>query len=280
MIMLIALVSGCGGGGGSSSSSNTSSGDTSTTATPTPTPAAGFFAVPTIADVAPNAQLVFVAENASGSAHFAVSTNNSGATITSSGVYTAGNQVHVSDVVTVSDDGGNSANVPVFVGPAVFLVPPAAVVTANSSTTLGATGGSGTGYQFFDYANASAGAVTNNVYQAGPGTSKIDVVLVEDSNGTANFGLFAVSPTIGITVPGSTFTAAPGGTVQLAGTGGSGSYRWFLAGNLSGGSINEATGLYTAGSTGGVTDVILASDTSSPANFTVGTITVSANAAR
>ena len=51
-----------------------------------------------------------------------------------------------------------------------------------------------------------------------------------------------------------------GGIVQFAGVGGYGAYTYSFSSNLSGGSINATTGLYTAGVTTGVSDVIRVRD--------------------
>jgi hypothetical protein len=58
----------------------------------------------------------------------------------------------------------------------------------------------------------------------------------------------------------SSATVAPLGTQTFAGLGGYGSYTYALQTNLSGGSINATSGLYTAGSTPNVIDVISATD--------------------
>jgi hypothetical protein len=272
------MLVGCGsGGGGGSTSSNAGVPTNSAPAgTSTSNPTLPMFVVPSIANTVPGGTIVLSARNAVGTANFTVSTNNSGAYISASGGYIAGKEIHVTDVVTITDSNGQTVQVPILVAPAVVFAPSAAVVTINSSTSLNASGGSGTGYQYGELANASAGAVTNGIYQAGPNPNKIDVVTVQDSLGSVNFGLFAVSPSISMTVPGGSPNTFPGGTLQLGGTGGSGEYRYYLANNLSGGTVNEVTGLYTAGTTGDVIDVILIGDTSSPAFFSVAQITVAA----
>lgn len=75
-------------------------------------------------------------------------------------------------------------------------------------------------------------------------------------------------------VPASAATA-PRGIIQFVTTGGSGSGDvWTLAANSSGGAIEATTGVYTAGATGGVTDIIRVSD--SQGNIASATVTVEA----
>jgi hypothetical protein len=51
----------------------------------------------------------------------------------------------------------------------------------------------------------------------------------------------------------STARVAPTGTLTFAGSGGSGTgYTWYFSQNQSGGTINSATGAYTAGSVTGI----------------------------
>jgi uncharacterized protein (TIGR03382 family) len=59
-------------------------------------------------------------------------------------------------------------------------------------------------------------------------------------------------------------TVATGGTANFTATGGSGTgYVWALASNPSGGTMNAATGAYTAGAASGVTDVVRVTDSAS-----------------
>jgi hypothetical protein len=55
-------------------------------------------------------------------------------------------------------------------------------------------------------------------------------------------------------------SVAPTFTSQLTGLGGYGTLTYSFQTNNSGGSVNSSSGLYTAGSTGGVTDVLLVTD--------------------
>jgi MYXO-CTERM domain-containing protein len=70
-----------------------------------------------------------------------------------------------------------------------------------------------------------------------------------------------VAVTVGVTVSPAAATVAPRGTQVFTASGGSGTgWTWSFASNASGGTIAAATGAYTAGPTGGVTDVVRATD--------------------
>ncbi len=87
---------------------------------------------------------------------------------------------------------------------------------------------------------------------------------------------FVISPADTIITPiilsPATVAVAPLGTQLFTPLGGYGPYSYSMSSNPSGGSINSSTGLYTAGSTGLVTDVALVTDSLS--NTATATITV------
>jgi predicted secreted protein len=93
---------------------------------------------------------------------------------------------------------------------------------------------------------------------------------------TAQNNQFAVASAriviVALQILPSSATVAHTATKQFAAYGGYGTYVWSLATNASGGSINSGTGLYTAGSTPNVTDVIQATDVFG--NFITANITV------
>jgi Zn-dependent metalloprotease len=68
-------------------------------------------------------------------------------------------------------------------------------------------------------------------------------------------------------------SVAPKGIVTFTATGGSGVYSWSVPNNASKGTIDAATGAYTAGATGGVTDVVQVTDSFS--NTATANITIS-----
>jgi hypothetical protein len=78
-----------------------------------------------------------------------------------------------------------------------------------------------------------------------------------------------------LTISPGVATVAPGASRTFTASGGSGAgYSWSFQTNASGGSIGASTGLYTAGSTGGVTDVVTVTDSASA--VAVASVTVTA----
>jgi hypothetical protein len=142
-------------------------------------------------------------------------------------------------------------------GAALAISPVTASTPPRGSVAFSASGGSGSGRTWSLSVNASGGAIgaSTGAYAAGPTGGVTDVVRVVDSLG--NQATRAVSVTAGVSISPVAAVTAPRGTVQLAAAGGSGTgYSWTLAVNASGASIGAASGTYTAGTTGGVTDVV------------------------
>jgi hypothetical protein len=206
--------------------------------------------------------VVFSASAGAGSGYvYAVTTNGSGATIDSSGRYVAGTTGAVSDVVTVTDALGNTATVTVLVGPAVSLTASNTQSPPRGGVTFTASGGSGSGYVFSLGANASGGSIdpTSGAYTAGATDSVTDTVTVVDSLGNTASASVVVGPSVSIS-PASP-AAPPREHVNLVATGGSGTgYTFAIVTNASGGSIDAATGLYTAGGVGASVDVVRVTD--------------------
>jgi MYXO-CTERM domain-containing protein len=213
---------------------------------------------PTTATVAPRSTQTFGASGGSGTGFtYTLATNASGATIiATTGAYTAGSTASTIDVVKVTDSLGNSATASVSVGGGVALAPATATVAPRGTLMLTASGGSGTGFAFALTTNGSGGSVdAAGRYTAGTTGSTTDVVTVTDSVGNSASSTITVGPAV--TLAGSGASAPPRGTLTFTATGGSGSgYVYSLATNASGGTINAATGAYTAGATPSVTDVV------------------------
>ncbi len=193
---------------------------------------------------------------------WSLATNASGATINgTTGVYTAGAKTGATDVVKVTDSLGNTATVNVTINAPVAITPASATVAPKASQSFAATGGSGTGYAWSLATNSSGGTIdaVTGAYTAGSTGSVVDVVRLTDSLGntlTAN-----VTVTAGVSMGASVTTLPPRGSYTYTASGGSGTgYTWSLTSNGSGGTINPSTGAYTAGATGGVTDVIQVTD--------------------
>jgi MYXO-CTERM domain-containing protein len=223
----------------------------------------------------PRGALTFTPAGGSGVGYsFTFSTNASGATINgSTGAYTAGSKPDVTDVILLTDSLGNIAAVNVAVGDGVSVTPPAPVVAPHGSLNLVASGGSGLGFLFTLTANLSGGTInaTTGVYAAGGLGSTVDLVTVTDSLG--NSVAVSISVGGGLAVSPATTTVSPRQSATFAAAGGSGvGFAFALTSNGSGGVVDPASGAYTAGSLGGVSDVLTVTD--SLGNSAISTITV------
>ncbi|RPH66516.1 MAG: hypothetical protein EHM78_23430, partial [Myxococcaceae bacterium] len=156
-----------------------------------------------------------------------------------------------------------TVTVTISVGTAALAVSPSQVtLAAGASQTFTASGGSGTGYSWDLATNNSGGNITAaGVYTAGATGGVTDVVRVTDSaNHTATATVTVSVVTAALAVSPSQVTLAAGASQTFTASGGSGTgYSWDLATNNSGGAITAA-GVYTAGTTGGVTDVVRVTD--------------------
>ena len=223
---------------------------------------AGVSALATPNAVAPGGSSTLTATGGSGTGYtFTMRTNNSGATVNKKGVYTAGTAGGVQDIVRVTDSLGNHDDVVIVVGDAVGIDPPTASVPPGGHVTFTAFGGQGT-YTFSLATNASGGAIdaATGSYLAGKIANVTDVVMVADGLGKQTTATIDVGD--GVSLTPKSRALAPQGTIAFAVTGGAGNgYLFSLATNASGGTIDMATGLYTAGKTGNVTDVVSVTDT-------------------
>ena len=235
---------------------------------------------PSQVTVAVGASQTFTASGGSGTGYtWDLATNNSGGAITAAGVYTAGATGGVTDVVRVTDSANHTATatVTVSMATAALAVSPSQVTVAvGASQTFTASGGTGTGYAWDVATNKSGGAITAaGVYTAGATGGVTDVVRVTDSaNHTAMATVTVSMATAALVISPSQVTVAVGASQTFTASGGSGTgYIWDVATNKSGGAITAA-GVYTAGATGGVTDVVRVTDS---ANHTaMATVTVTA----
>jgi streptogramin lyase len=140
---------------------------------------------PATATVDPGFQTAFSATGGTPPYLWSLSTNNSGGSITSAGVYTAGGTGNVTDIVTVTDSLGATAS-------AIITVPTRLTITngagdnvnaaAGAQVTLTASGGAGP-YTWTMTTNGSGGSVTpGGDYTAGP-SGGTDTITVTDANG-------------------------------------------------------------------------------------------------
>jgi hypothetical protein len=248
----------------------------SSSATAVVTVTAGLSLSPATVTLAPRASQTFTAAGGSGAGYtWSLATGGSGGAITSAGVYTAGVAGGTTDTVTVADPLGNSATAIVTVTAGVSILPASTTLPPRGSRTFSAGGGSGTGFTWTLATNASGGSVNaaSGRYTAGNKGGTTDVVMVADSLG--NSATASVGVTAGVSVSPASASVPPRGSQSFAVAGGSGTYAFSLVTNASRGSVNASTGRYSAGSKGGVTDVVkvvddLGNSATAPVQVTAG----------
>ncbi|MFL5247483.1 MAG: choice-of-anchor D domain-containing protein, partial [Myxococcales bacterium] len=224
---------------------------------------AGLSILPATVTRAPRAAQAFTASGGSGTGYaWSLTTNGSGGTIDpSTGAYSAGAAGSVLDVVRLTDSLGSIATRNVAVTAGVSITPGVAGMPPGGSQTFAARGGSGAGYAWSLSTNASGGTIDAGTggYRAGSTPGVTDVVRAVDSLG--NVATASVSVTQGVSITASGTSAPPRGGLSFAAHGGSGAgYAWSLSTNASGGTIDAASGAYTAGATPGATDVVRVTD--------------------
>ncbi len=228
------------------------------------------------ASTAPKASRTLTATGGSGTGYvWSITTNNSGGSIgAATGIYTAGSTGGVTDTVQVTDSLSNSSAATITVTAGTSISPATVSLAPKASQTLTASGGSGTGYAWSITTNNSGGSIGagTGVYTAGATGGAIDTVQVTDSLG--NVANRNVTVTAGVGINGNASTV-PKASRTLTATGGSGTgYAWSITTNNSGGTIGAGTGVYTAGSTGSVTDTVRVTD--SLGNTATATLSISA----
>ncbi len=236
---------------------------------------AGVAIGPASPSTSPLGSIAFTASGGSGTGYeWSVGPNLSTATIDPvTGAYVAGSTADVSDTVNVVDSLGNTARVSVLVGDGVTIHPATPTVAPRGSTSFTAVGGSGTGYEFALSSSPSGGSITAaGAYQAGGVPNVTDVVSVVDSVGNTATTNVTVGP--GVSLLPSLPASPPRGPIAFSASGGSGTgYTFSVSTNRSLGSIIAGTGMYTAGPTPNVVDVVTATDSfgnTASENVTVG----------
>jgi len=193
---------------------------------------------------------------------FTLTTNGSlGAVDPMTGSYTAGVTPATTDVVSISDKNGATTSAVITVGDGLSIAPASPTVAPRQSIPFGASGGSGTGYLYVLTTNASGGTIVaaTGVYTAGGTGGVADVVTVTDSLGNTDTVTVSVGGTLVLNA--SATTVPPRGSLTFTASGGSGTgYVFALTGNASGGTVDPTTGIYRAGFTGDVTDVVTVTD--------------------
>lgn len=140
-------------------------------------------------------------------------------------------------------------------------ISPSSLTTAPEGTqTFAGVGGSGH-YSYSLATNNSGGAINSSsgAYNAGHVGDVSDVVRVTDTV-TLQHADATVTVTTVLSISPSSATKAPLGTQTFTGVAGGGTYAYTMQSAPSGGSVGVSSGIYTAGSTGSVTDVVRVTD--------------------
>ena len=223
----------------------------------------------------PRGSQTFAASGGSGGYSWTISTNNSAGTIdATSGVYQAGTTGSVSDVITLKDSLNNTATAIVTVTAGISITPLAPSSAPTGTINFIASGGSGVGYTWSFVANLSGGTVdaSTGKYTAGSTSNVTDTLKVVDSLGNTATVMVTVTANAQLKIAPAAPSSAPKGSIGFVASGGSGmGYTWTLTVKNSGGTINSS-GKYTAGSKGGVSDVVTLYDSLN--NMTTATVTV------
>jgi hypothetical protein len=191
---------------------------------------------------------------------FSILTNNSGGAINAStGAYTAGANGGVTDTVRVADSASNTGNATVTVLASLLISPATAAVNAGGSLSFSSSGGASP-YTYSIVANNSGGTInaSTGAYTAGTKASVTDTVRVTDS--ASNTGNATVTVRAALLISPASAAVTVGGSQTFSATGGASPYTFSILTNNSGGAINASTGVYTAGSTAGVTDIVRLTD--------------------
>jgi hypothetical protein len=197
---------------------------------------------------------------------WSLSSNNSGATLSTSGVYVAGTNTGVTDTVVVTDSLNNQASTTVTVAAPLTVSAPSSDVVEGHAITFTASGSSHTPYTWSIGSSPSHGSISSSgVYTAGssPGT---DTVVATDTVGDTGSATITVVPALAVS-PSSPISVGPqqSTTLTVNGTGLPG-ISWTLQTNASGASLSAASGnstIYKAGTTPNTTDVLVVTDAAS-----------------
>lgn len=185
-------------------------------------------------------------------------TADNGGSISTDGELT-GPAANVVVKVTATDALGNTGTATVAIGTAIAITPIDPETFPRGSVQFSAVGGSG-GYQFAVVTAPPAGASidpANGLFSAGPSGGVTETVDVKDSANRHATTTVRVGPSL--TLAPEAATLAGNSQLQLRAAGGSGvGYGFFIESSQSGASIDNATGLFTAGPNAGEDVVRLA----------------------
>ena len=143
------------------------------------------------------------------------------------------------------------------------ISPSEVTVTVDSSVTFTAAGGNPP-YTYGITGGTGCIDAATGVYTA-PAAASNDVVVVTDSTGQSGTASVTVVSTLEeLKISPTTASVSVGNSISFVATGGVGSYTFDFQTNNSGGSVTP-DGVYTAGSTTGVSDTIIVTDSDAPA---------------
>ena len=205
----------------------------------------------------------FTAAGGTGVYTWSVSPNNSGGSVSSTGLYTAGSTSSVSDAVKATDSQGRVGSAAVGVLAPVTVSPSSATVSALGTQQFAASGGSGS-YSSWEITNLPAyGSIDDSgLYTAGS-SSGADTVQVTDSLGNPGTATVTVNADPLTISPLNPAVQVSGPNIDFSASGGTGTgYTYAIIVNQSGGSIVSSTGVYTPGNSVGY-DTVRVTDSGS-----------------
>lgn len=167
---------------------------------------------------------------------------------TSTGVYTAGALSGVATIRVVDAIGQTSDGV-VTITPALSLNPLSATVTLSSQLTFNASGGAG-GYNFSIVSGGGSIGASTGIFTA-PALPGVSIVRVSDN--LNNLVQATVTMVSAVQINPEVVTLAANQTVTMSGSGGLAPYSFDIVSGL--GSINSATGVFTAPGVAGTSQV-------------------------
>jgi MYXO-CTERM domain-containing protein len=212
--------------------------------------------MPSTASVPPRGSVSFSANGGTAPYAFDLAANGSNGIVGAGGAYVAGPKGSVTDTVRVTDSGGKTQTALVQVGPEISIAPASGTIALGGTQDFTATGGNDGPYSW----NASAGTIDGAGHFTAPNVSGSVTIGASDSLGNTAFVVFAVGTGLAIVkTPAQSF---PKGTVVFTASGGSQTgFTWSLVtAPAAGGSIDSATGQFTAGPTANVTETIKVTD--------------------
>lgn len=168
-----------------------------------------------------------------------------GGSVNSSGLYTAPGTAGTA-TVRITDALGQTANATVTIDPPLSLSPATISIAINDTQQFTATGGLG-GYTYSVVSGGGSIDPSTGLYTAPASASTVVVRVTDSGANTANATVNVVGP---LSISPSSFTLAAGNTRSFTGVGGQPPYTYSVNSGI--GSVNSATGLYTAPMADGV----------------------------